>query len=982
MSDDPINIVVTDGVDPNIATKLNAIADASDKSSSNLDRLKAALAGIRGDNLTTLKEQATSVTQAINNELNATKNLATTNVDAANKAASLATETKNATTAADSNTAAINKQTAATKALKDEQSRSIRINTTPTALGASGTAQAALSYEQQVANTTAARAAAAEGAAAMAGLGAASKEASAAVKTTEKAVAEVASAAPGLFSRFKTAGVGAFDAVRDAVTNNGSLFRAAAKDIEVGAVAAGEGIAKMGAHSINTSTAMRELLVLAREGGRGDFSRMAGSASILAGALGLLPIALSAAALGFGLLYAERSKLNTDAEQTKEKAYAESLGLTEKEMRKLTNTTVDANGKIQEHNVLQITYGDTLNGLWATVKQGLEGLFSPLAALGPATTSVVQFIGAGLRAVFVGFYAFVHTGMDIVGTIIEDLAKSVVNTALFIANGAIMAVQGLINAVISGVNLLISGANKLSNAAGFGNVGTEIGKVDLGVKSLSQNMQTLSRPNEWDNFKQHAREADNTLKGIGKTWDENTIKANRSRIADAATAIRANRNAPRPKKESEADPKTQADYLYEENAKLDNQIKLFGMLKDARDVQQQLNQIEEAFIKRRMPLDAAQLAGFKAKIETIQMNNKVQAQMDSIYQSINGPQQTFTVGQAALTKLLAQGNISLTAYNQQLVILQRAFIDSTDPLAKMNEELDNQAKAIGLTADETERFNNAEKIRQALLAKGIILGKNATPEQTANAAATLKKANANDDKTYVSGQVNAITDPMLADKKFIANKRAMYAQIDDMRKRDVLSESQASQAKRAVDAKYNEIKLQGAEQMFDALAGLSSSKNKILAGIGKAAAVADATIKGFQAVQNAYANVPVPFNIPAAAAMAVLTGVQVAGIVSTNTDVGSYWTGGDFIVNGKTGVDANRISMAVSDGERVTVQTKAQQQANANDNSKAAPQGATHVYNLFDEREFVSAMDSPHGDKVIMNIISRNKNKVNGTLKS
>jgi hypothetical protein len=57
------------------------------------------------------------------------------------------------------------------------------------------------------------------------------------------------------------------------------------------------------------------------------------------------------------------------------------------------------------------------------------------------------------------------------------------------------------------------------------------------------------------------------------------------------------------------------------------------MLKDAREEQQQLDEIEEAFIKRRMPLDAAQLAVLQARrSKKIQAYKYVQAELDRMYE--------------------------------------------------------------------------------------------------------------------------------------------------------------------------------------------------------------------------------------------------------------------------------------------------------------------------------------------------------------
>jgi hypothetical protein len=983
MADDPINIVVIDGVDPSIANKLLAIADASDKSSANIDRLKASLASIRGDNLSTLRDQANTATTAINAELNATKTLGTGLAETSAKAAVLNAETTAGVAASKAATAALAEQALATKALKEAQNIPTIINTGGVALGAAGTAQAATTYAEQQAATTAAREAAAKGAAEMAFLSTASKQAGTAVKGAEAAVVEIGVAAPSMFTKFKTAGVGAFDAVRDAVSGNGSRFGPATAEIVKGAEAAGGGLQKLTGHTINTSTALREMLVLAREGSRGDLTRMAGSASILASAVGLLPIALGAAAVAFGLFYEERKKLNTQTEQDSLKAYAESLGLTEKEMRKLSNTTVDAKGNLKEHNVLMVTYGDTIKGFIETVKQGLTGLFAGISNVDPVIKSAASSILSFLRLAFVGFSGLVLTLVQVIETALVDAAKSVINTVLAIANGAIMGVQALINGVIAGINLLVSGANIISKAAGFGEIATQINKVDLGVSSLTQNMQKLDRPDMGSMLRSNILKTDATLKGFSASWDANTLAASKARIANLAAAEIANRNPKAAKKQAADD--TRLDPLDAAMNKAENDaiVMRTTLTKEDAAIQKELIDVRQAQIaQQKGPLSAAQeqeIDNLKRLLVANAAEKKVKDEMRKVYEGIIKPQQDFAIGQAALNRLLAEGTIDLVHYNQEMVKLTRSHEEAINPLQKMREQLTDQAKGIGLYGDAVDTFVESEKIRQVLLAKGIVLDKNATAAQIAEAKAVLALAQANKQAEYVTGQVKAIVDPLLADKKMLANKRALYDEVEKFRKQDVNNESIANQAKHALDAKFNELKLKGATDTLDALTGLSASKNKILAGIGKAAAVADATIKGYQAVQNALASVPPPFNIAAAAATAIVTGVQVANIIST--PVGNYWSGGDFIVRGKTGVDANRISMNVSDGERVTIQTQAQQQANANDNSKSVPSSATHVNNFFDEKTFLAAMDTQAGEKVVMNIIQRRKKEVGGIIK-
>lgn len=72
------------------------------------------------------------------------------------------------------------------------------------------------------------------------------------------------------------------------------------------------------------------------------------------------------------------------------------------------------------------------------------------------------------------------------------------------------------------------------------------------------------------------------------------------------------------------------------------------------------------------------------------------------------------------------------------------------------------------------------------------------------------------------------------------------------------------------------------EQNFSAslgvIAGLANSNNKTLAAIGKAAAITQATIDGFAAVQKALASAPPPFNFALAGLVGVATAANVAKI--------------------------------------------------------------------------------------------------------
>lgn len=105
-----------------------------------------------------------------------------------------------------------------------------------------------------------------------------------------------------------------------------------------------------------------------------------------------------------------------------------------------------------------------------------------------------------------------------------------------------------------------------------------------------------------------------------------------------------------------------------------------------------------------------------------------------------------------------------------------------------------------------------------------------------------------------------------------------YAEIDRMRREDGLAEADAARAKAQIDNDLREQRLVGTRTMLDTLASLQNSSNKKLAALGKAAAIAQATIDGVLAVQKALASAPPPFNFIQAAIVGAVAAANVASI--------------------------------------------------------------------------------------------------------
>lgn len=124
------------------------------------------------------------------------------------------------------------------------------------------------------------------------------------------------------------------------------------------------------------------------------------------------------------------------------------------------------------------------------------------------------------------------------------------------------------------------------------------------------------------------------------------------------------------------------------------------------------------------------------------------------------------------------------------------------------------------------------------------------------------------------GIVNEIQEPANA----VERAKEAYAEIDRLRQEDLISEEEAARAKSQIDIDLREQRLSGTRSMLDTLASLQNSSNKKLAALGKAAAIAQATIDGVLAVQKALASAPPPFNYIQAAIVGAAAAANVASI--------------------------------------------------------------------------------------------------------
>lgn len=946
MADERIDIEVNDKVSTGPEKKLRAIGDAAGDAHKYVERLKADLASMNTTALLKIETASNSTTRALAQQMNAQARLTAATAQSAVADAKAATE----------------KQRLATETARTEAAQARAAAAASNAASASLRAAAAA---QRAADGTSSYAARADA------LKSSLDPAYGAQLRYNSEVAEARTLLDhgAINMRTYVAAVGTADAKLKAATAAQETFNGS---VRRGTQLAGHHkanlIAQINDIGVSIASGQNPFIVLIQQGSHlQDLSmRVEGGFKTLAMQTLRMAAPFAVAAAAFGLLFVEFKRFHNEVKDNAKpelEAYVATLGLTRKELKELERTS----------GGITVTMGDMWTGFWMTVKEGLAGFSDEWDTVtnwvGVAWDATVNF----LYNAFVGFYGLVVGGMRGIAKTVMNLPEVASATAQSIANGTLAAIEWMANKTIDAINWVAEKANTITSHIGieFG----QIGQVTLGrFERTGRNVSDIFAEEVTGSI----READRTLTAFGQRWDANSRTAARRRIGAAANEIIEDRPEQRGRRDRGAaqEAKTQIDYINETNNALDNELARMRMLKDEREVQNRLDQIQQEFIRRRMPLDEAQLAVFREKIVAINDYKYVQSELDRIVEEAQAPQRTYNATLEAARDALDRGVISLERYNLELGKAGRTLAQANDPLFKFREELETQERALGLYGQAVERNNYLEGIRQALVAEGYTGDALRTKMLSDEVQQLVAKNNALLQQQQINSTIGEIVNPMLERQNMLANEANYYAELQRLRDENVINEQQHQQAIYALQAKFSEMKLAGASAFFGELAGLQSSSSRTLATIGKAAAIADATIKGYQAAQNALATVPYPFNIAAAAAIAIKTGANVAAIASTN--VGSYANGGQFMVEGRSGIDNNNINMNVSRGERVTIETPAQQRANDGSNGgSGAGAGDVNIYNMIDVDELTAAITASDGfERAVVNKIKANPNAV------
>lgn len=406
----------------------------------------------------------------------------------------------------------------------------------------------------------------------------------------------------------------------------------------------------------------------------------------------------------------------------------------------------------------------------------------------------------------------------------------------------------------------------------------------------------------------------------------------------------------------------------------------------------------------------------KQRKELEKFKNELRSLLNTIA-PVEGAKLEMAKAQDTLSEAVRRGIITTQEEARYLELLNMHYRDILDPLGKVNREIDEQVRWLGMSSRARQIETQMLAIEKDLRSQGIIL----TQEETAamrlkletlqklneqTAAQDQLLANTVDKRRSFSTQADAINvaaedpasgftsgdkaistadlisqtglDPTVTQAGIdaqLAQFQNMYDQIDIMRQKNLISEQTAMQLASQVDIKQQQMRLQNYQTFFGSLATLSKSGNSKIAAIGRAAAVTQATIDGVLAVQKALASAPPPINYALAAAVGAAAAANVAQILGTNL---GFMTGGSFKVGGSGGADSQMVAFRATPGEQVNVSTPTQvrkgdpNKQEGGNGSNTAQGNGIRIVNVLDQSVVQDYLTSSEGEKTLVNVIQRN----------
>ena len=355
---------------------------------------------------------------------------------------------------------------------------------------------------------------------------------------------------------------------------------------------------------------------------------------------------LLAAAAAAGIAFGAFKLFQSSVKQTGElDRYAQSLGLTKKEMEKL--------------GPVGITIGDTMKGLWKTVSDGLNlgSVFSTLKDW--AVTAFEAVLTAGKYAVAILYAGWVG-GFNAIRITWTALPGVVGEAAVGAANLAISGIEYLANKAIAALNWLAEWVNPVLDRVGLSTI-TRIESVALPrMENSFAGSTTRMGAQVRDEFASAFGDAMSMMDAFSARWRENSIAAAKARLAAKAEEIRGDStdraSSAKGPKETEAERALQAARDFAANLALETA--------KIGKTPIEIKRMEVAMAALKAPTDEARIAILQAG-EAWEQATRAFASSEFLRQTV-GPleQQVALLGQSARAQALA----NLEAEREQIVL--------------------------------------------------------------------------------------------------------------------------------------------------------------------------------------------------------------------------------------------------------------------------------------------------------------------------
>lgn len=460
----------------------------------------------------------------------------------------------------------------------------------------------------------------------------------------------------------------------------------------------------------------------------------------------------------------------------------------------------------------------------------------------------------------------------------------------------IKAAQDLAAGVVSALNEIIKGVRET------------VGIVKWGAESISAALNGAAGDDVvrlQDQLETYQSMLDNPLKrlrigGKGQAFayfNEDEIKQNielTQKQIDAFWKEQEERkpNLPEPVPEPKVDSKEKAK-VEAEAAAAPSKAKRAAMT----DEQRAANQLATAYKNVEKSL-AQQVALFGQSTEVARVKYDLE---NGELSKLNAQQKQHLLDLAteldAKQDLVDQDNIRLAILQETGQLQAANDMQFELDYAKKIAQYESQGNVAAL-----QRLETLKQIREVAsksdVEKGTVEGVTKAPK-VGNLDASVGGANSEMTRLEEEArELEAWRKTELEKQKAFLDAKAINEKTYNERVNSINQQGRDGQSK--IEKAKNQALLDSSQQFFGEMATLSQSGNKRLGAIGKAAAIAQATVSGFLAIQNALAVPPYPVGLALAVSAGVMTAANIASIAGVGFKTGGYT--GDGGVNDVAGV--------------------------------------------------------------------------------